>query len=87
MDKKNLTLTNPENKKFECRKISDEYDADKVIDASLLKPEDIAGVYKDGDLAIEINKTVENLLTYTGLSLKIQNMKLRLWQQMFPLKP
>ena len=70
LDKKNLTLTNPENKKFECRKISDEYDADKVIDASLLKPEDIAGVYKDG-----------------GLSLKIQNMKLRLWQQMFPLKP
>lgn len=45
MNKKNLTLTNPENKKFECRKISDEYNADKVIDSSLLKPEDIAGVW------------------------------------------
>ena len=70
MDKKNLTLTNPENEKFECRKISDEYNADKVIDSSLLKPEDIAGVYKDGDLAIEIDKNNKESLDVYWLEFK-----------------
>lgn len=70
LDKKNLTLTNSENKKFECRKISDEYDADKVIDAALLKPEDITGVYKDDNLAIQIDKNSKESIDVYWLEFK-----------------
>ena len=60
LDKKDLKLTNSDGEIFKCVKISDEYNADVVIDPYQVKMDDIVGTCEVDDLAIQVEKNDEN---------------------------